>query len=85
MPAQARYCSRSHRQRAFESRDAARTKLLRRRVSALRRQVAAYDACVQHLSKHPVHGADVQEALLKAYVPLPDEPGWENRAWTLTT
>jgi hypothetical protein len=84
-PTQSKYCSRSHRQRAYEARQSAETAQLQRRVRALRRQVAAYDDAIQRVSKHPVYGKEMQQALLDAYVPLPDEPGWENRAWTFTT
>ena len=83
-PPQAKYCRRAHRQRAFEVRDAAKVKLLKRRVTALRKQVAAYDNVLVELAQHPRYGDEIRDALLKAYVPLRDEPGWEQRAWKLT-
>lgn len=83
-PPQAKYCRRSHRQRAFEVRDAAKVKTLKRRVTALRKQVAAYDAALLELAQHPRYGAVIRELLIKAYVPLRDEPGWEHRAWRVT-
>lgn len=84
-PVQSKYCSRSHRQRAYEARQSAETAQLRRRVRALRRQVVAYDDAIKRVSQHPVYGKEVGDALLGAYMALPDELGWENRVWTFTT
>jgi len=83
-PPQAKYCRRSHRQRAFEVRDAAKVKTLKRRVAALRKQVAAYDAALLDLARHPRYGGEIRDVLINAYVPLRDEPGWEQRLWRLT-
>lgn len=84
-PPQSKYCRRSHRQRAYEIRDAAKVKQLKRRVAALRRQVAAYDQALISLAQHPRYGREVHDILVKAYVPLREEPGWEQRLWRLTT
>lgn len=84
-PPQARYCRRAHRQRAFEVRQAANARKLKRRVAALRRQVAAYDDALLTLAQHPRYGNEIHDALITAYVPLRDEPGWEQRLWRLTT
>jgi hypothetical protein len=54
-------------------------------VAALRRQVAAYDDALLTLAQHPRYGNEIHDALITAYVPLRDEPGWEQRLWRLTT
>jgi hypothetical protein len=84
-PPQSRYCRRSHRQRAYEARQVDQAPVLRRRLRALRRQVAAFEECIDQLSQHPVYGSDVAAAFVGAYVPLVDEPGGERRLHRFTT
>jgi hypothetical protein len=63
-PPQSRYCCRSHRQRAYEARQAEEVTQLRREVRRLHRQVAERDAFIDRLSEHPRYGKDVTAAYL---------------------
>jgi hypothetical protein len=69
LPGQSRYCCRSHRQRAYEARQAADVTQLRRRLRTLERRLAAYEACIDRLSDHPTHGHAVATAFLEAVAP----------------
>jgi hypothetical protein len=69
MPAQSRYCCRSHRQRAYEARQAADVTELRRRLRAVERRLAAYEGCIDRLSDHPTYGRAVETAFLDAVAP----------------
>ncbi len=73
-PPQARYCRRSHRQRAYEARQARQGAVLRRRLKALKRQVSSYEDCLLELSRDPQYTGEVRAAFLAAFLPLRDEP-----------
>src|SRR5437016_1752830 len=49
----ARYCSRAHRQRAYEARQADLTEHLRRQIRALQRQLAGYERVLERVAADP--------------------------------
>jgi hypothetical protein len=62
--AAARYCSRAHRQRAYEARQADQTEQLRRRIRALERQLASFERVIETVAERgPDCAAAVTDAL----------------------
>jgi len=61
----ARYCSRAHRQRAYEARQDAAIARLQRRIRALERQLASFERIIENAADHDDHCARViADALL---------------------
>jgi hypothetical protein len=53
----AKYCSRAHRQRAYEARQDDAVTALHRRIRALERQLASYERVVEHVADRDDHCA----------------------------
>jgi hypothetical protein len=68
----ARYCSRAHRQRAYEARQADITAQLQRRIRQLERKLAAYERVIDAAAERSPQAADaladaLQDETLAAY------------------
>lgn len=55
----ARYCSRAHRQRAYEARQDDATAALHRRIRALERQLTSFERIIETAADHDEHCARV--------------------------
>jgi 2-oxo-4-hydroxy-4-carboxy--5-ureidoimidazoline (OHCU) decarboxylase len=61
--AKARYCSRAHRQRAYEARQADHVGELRRQLRAARRHITTYERALDYIAADPHCAERVYQAL----------------------